>query len=571
MYCEVLLPIAIRKAYTYAVPDSLVDSVAFGKRVEVNFGKTKIYSGLIVGIIEEPTYSSQVKSIISVLDPEPLIKPMQFKFWQWIADYYLCPLGEVMNAALPSGLKLSSDTSIIKSSEKFESSDLADEEFLIMEALETQEQLSLDDVSIIVNKKSVSNLVHQMMDKQLILLKEELQQKYKPRTINCVRLNNGEIDESLFIEEAFEMCTRSQAQTNLLLAFIQTGKNQKYVSKKDLSAFPDYSEHAYRALIKKGILESYKLNKEINFSDHSELSIKSNDLVPFQKEALHEINGHHAKNLPVLLYGVTGSGKTRIYVELIKAQIERGKQVLYLLPEIAISAQLINRLKGFFGQNILVYHSRLNQRERVESWKSVLKGGRIVVGVRSSIFLPFQDLGLVIIDESHDQSLKQQDPAPRYHARDSVLYLTSLYEDMNVIMGTATPSIESFHNSLSGKLKMVTISERYGGAKVPKLELVNISEATQRKEMFGYYSKELLVAIEQCLAEKEQVILFQNRRGFAPTMRCTYCGWNAQCKSCDISLTYHKHSGSLNCHYCGRHYDYYKACPQCGRPALPPT
>ena len=565
MYCEVIIPLAIPRPYTYSVPKALESEVSFGKRVEVNFGKNKLYAGLIVGILSDHDAPHQLKPILSVIDSTSIINPSHLKLWSWIASYYLCTLGEVMNAAIPSGLKLNSETYVVRNEEiNYDDFELSDDEFLICEALQIQHEINLADIQKILNKKSVSSILNKMLDKNFILFREELKKKYKPKKIKCIRFSFDLAKNTKALNEALESCSKSKVQTSAILFLIQLLKAQKYVTRSELSIHPEISDHAIRTLVKKEILTEYFISDKHRLSEE-ELILTKNKLSNVQEKSLEDIHSFFTENKPVLFQGVTGSGKTHIYIELIKHFLKQNKQVLYLLPEIAISTQLISRLKKYFGDDTVIYHSRLNQRERVESWLACAKGNKLIIGVRSSIFLPFQNLGLIIVDESHDNSLKQHDPAPRYNARDVALYLQSTTADCKIIMGTATPDIESYHNARNNKYGYVHLAERHNGVPVPVPEIIDLAEARKNQALFGTYSKRLLDEIDLSLRNKKQTILFQNRRGFAPVLSCEYCGWSAICKSCDVSLTYHKYRNLLSCHYCGRTYKFKKACPQCDK------
>ncbi|MDX1666675.1 MAG: primosomal protein N', partial [Saprospiraceae bacterium] len=489
--------------------------------------------------------------------------PVQLEFWRWLSDYYCCTLGEIMNAALPANLKLSSETRVVASplfSEDF--SGLDDKEYLIAEALSIQDELSLEDVRGILDQKTVYPLIRRLLDKKLIYLKEDLKERYKPKTVSCVRLQEPYRSDRGKMEEAFEKASRSTRQVEAIMAYVQLSRQQDHVRRRDIYEAAGVDSQVVRALEKKGIFEIY--DREVSRLPGYEDEIEPRqELSAQQEQAMREIREELEDKDVVLLHGVTGSGKTRLYVEMISEALKRSEQVLYLLPEIALTAQLVGRLRRIFGEDIAVYHSRLNNNERVELWNRVLEGKPVLIGARSALFLPFSRLKLVVIDEEHDQSFKQMDPAPRYNGRDAAIYLAHLH-GAKVILGTATPSVESYHNARKGKYGLVEMRERFGGLKMPELEVADARKEALRQEMRSHFTTALLDQMKHTMERGEQVILFQNRRGYAPTYECSNCGWHAECVHCDVSLTYHKHSEKLKCHYCGYQTNLPAGCPACG-------
>lgn len=563
-YVTVILPLALPKEYTYAVPLEMVEQIKPGVRVEVQFGKNKLYSALVYQVSLEKPEAYTPKPIVSVLDTEPIVMEKQFDFWRWMAEYYCCTIGEVMNAALPSGLKLASETKLVLSP-IFDGdfTDLNDREYLIAEALTIQNELTIEEVRKIVNLKSVYHLIDALLEKKVIFLEAELKHKYKVKTIDCIKLAEPYFSANELLRQAFEDISRASRQTEGLIAFIQLSKNKKDVTKKELMEFAGIGSGIIKELANKGILEIYK--KEISrLNEYSEDLIDGFPLAEQQKTAIAEIIQHFKTQDVVLLKGVTGSGKTRVYIELIEAAMKRGEQVLYLLPEITLTAQIISRLQKIFGDDISVYHSRFNNAERVEIWQSVLNGKSVVVGARSSIFLPYRNLGLIIVDEEHDSSFKQHDPAPRYNARDMAVLMGQTHK-AKVILGTATPSVETFQNTVTGKYGLVEMKERFGGLELPKVKIVDLKEETRKKKIKSNFSSVLLEELTNALERGEQAILFQNRRGYSPTLHCNTCGWVSECVNCDVSLTYHKFSNTLKCHYCGHHTKVPTGCPACGQ------
>ena len=562
LYAKVILPIAIPKPYTYFIPEELITVVKFGVRVEVQF-KNKLYSALVISIGESSEEVHKTKNILSVLDEVAIIEPQQYQFWQWMSDYYCCTIGEVMHAALPAGLKLSSETRVVLSpifDENYQGLD--DREFMVTEALSIQNELSIDDIRKIIDQKTVYPLINKLLDKKIIYLKEELKNQYKPKEVACIRLQEPYATQPYLLEDAFELLTKSSRQTEALLAYIQLSKKQAFVKKQEIYAIAQVDTSVIKAMQKKGIFEVYK--KTISrIAGYEEDLLESKELVSQQVEAISQIKEAFSHKNVCLLHGVTGSGKTRVYMELIQEAIDKGEQVLYLLPEIALTTQIISRLQKIFGEEIAVYHSRLNNHERVEMWRIAQAGKPIILGARSSLFLPFKNLKLIIIDESHDTSFKQNDPAPRYSGRDAAIYLAHLFK-AKVLLGTATPSIESYFNAKKGKYALVEMPERFGGIQLPEVVIVDIRQELKSQKMKSHFTSVLIAELESMIEKGEQAILFQNRRGYAPTLRCVSCGWNSGCIHCDVSLTYHKFSNNLRCHYCGYQNKIPKACPACG-------
>jgi primosomal protein N' (replication factor Y) (superfamily II helicase) len=566
-FAEVILPLAVRGTFTYGISEAILNEVTPGKRVEVRFGKDfageggNLMTGVVSKILEQYPRTA-IKPIISVLDPYPLVHAYQLEFWEWMATYYACSKGEVMNAAFPAHFKLTGET-IITLAEGISTlnGDWSDEEYLIGEALEIRNEITLDDVSKILQKNSIYGLIKRMLEKQLIFLKTDLKEKYTPKIVMYVSLAELEL-----LEETFEKIGKSQRQTEALLAYIQLSKGKNAVKASEITKLAGADSSVLKAMEKKGIfiLESKESTRLDTFSGHLEqVGVMSLD----QQNAVDNLRTLFLQKNINLLFGVTGSGKTRVYIELIKEAINRGEQVLYLLPEIALTTQLTVRLSKIFGEEIGVYHSKMSNNERVELWNEVLNGKAVVLGARSALFLPFSKLKLIIVDEEHDASYKQNDPAPRYQGRDSAIYLGHL-TGAKVLLGTATPSLESYFNVRSGKYGMVSLGQRFGGVSMPRIEIIDAKRELKKSGFKSQFTDSLLEAIQQTLDAKEQAILFQNRRGFAPTYRCLDCGWHIECNHCDVSLTYHKYSNELKCHYCGFRSALPQKCGQCGSKAL---
>lgn len=570
LFVEVLLPLALPELYTYRVPFELNDEIKVGKRVVVQFGQSRVYSAIVISITEKIPIGYQVKYILNVLDEHAIISEKQIEFWRWISSYYMCTLGEVMNAALPSGLKLNSETKIILSGNTGLSTDnLSDKEFLVYEALQIQQVLSLKDVADIIETKKVIPLIKTLIEKGFVLTEEEIQIKYKAKTETFIQLRNELANEVDLTNILNSLEKKAEKQFDLLMAFLThsnyfQGKTIE-LSKSFLLEKSGASAAAFTALLKKDILISYE--KEISrlIAYDSKTSTDEIILSPEQNIALDEIKNQFKTKNTILFQGVTGSGKTEIYTKLIQDCLNEGKQVLYLVPEISLTTQTINRLRKYFGNDVGVYHSRNNENERVEVWNKVNALSenpyKIILGARSSLFLPFSNIGLIIVDEEHDASYKQIDPAPRYFGRDLALFLASQH-GAKCLLGTASPSIESYYNAKIGKFGFVKLDQRFNNILLPKIEIINLQQHTD-KEMRSHFSVFLTDAIKKALEKKEQVIVFQNRRGYAPRLVCSLCEWTPQCKNCDVSLTFHKAIGKLKCHYCGYTAELPTICPAC--------
>lgn len=563
LFAEVVLPLAISRNYTYRIPFELNQTIKVGQRVVVQFGKNKVYTALVYQISTEAPTLYEAKYIISVLDDTPLVTENQLRLWQWISSYYMCYIGEVMNAALPAAMKLASETKIILNREyEFDKSLLNDKEFLVVDALELKEFLNISDIMKVLGQKTVMPVIKSLNEKRIILISEELNDRYKPKLETFVKLHRVYNDPNQ-LKELFSILERAPKQVDLLMVYLHLSKIRPTLTKKELLEESGASAAVFNALVEKDIFRTEK--KEISrFSEPEIELIKNFSLSAAQENSLTEIKEGFEANLPVLLHGVTASGKTQIYIKLIESCLKENKQTLYLLPEIALTAQMIQRLQAHFGDNVGIYHSKYNDNERAEVWQKVLKNQfKIILGARSSVFLPFADLGLIIVDEEHETSFKQFDPAPRYNARDTALYLSHLHK-ASIVLGSATPSIESYYNATSGRYKLVTLTERFGGVQLPEIQVADLQQERKLKSMKSHFSSLLFNEIELALNKKEQVILFQNRRGYAPMLMCGTCGFTPKCINCDISLTYHKHDNKLHCHYCGFKDDIFYRCPACG-------
>lgn len=570
LFAEVLLPIPVPGTFTYRVPFELNDRVKIGQRAVVQFGKSKIMSGLIVDLTETVP-QCEVKYLMDLLDAQPIINEKQLKFWDWIRTYYMCHLGEVMQAALPSALKLSSETTIALSPDfVVDSQSLNDFEYMIVEALQIQPKIAVSEISKIIGFKKVMPLIHTMMEKGIVVIEEELNEKYKAKYERFVRLAPDYRDEQKLSELMDTLTKRAYKQLEVLLAFFTLGGNcDNDVLATELLKKANANSSILKAMAEKGIIEVYE-KKVSRLKEYKvQTDVSTIQLTEAQQKAFDQIKQGFEENRPVLLHGVTSSGKTEIYIKLIQEAIDRGKQVLYLLPEIALTAQIINRLKQYFGDRLGVYHSRYGANERVEVLEQVrdfaqTKSNRrqIIIGSRSAIFLPYSDIGLIIVDEEHDSSFKQIDPSPRYNARDAAIVLAAMHK-AKILLGSATPSYESYYNALSNRYKLVEITERFGGVQMPEIILSDMRVERKRKTMQADFGGTLVDAMRETLEEKNQVILFQNRRGFSLRLECDDCHYVPQCINCDVSLIYHKQQNVLRCHYCGYTASVPTECPNC--------
>ena len=568
-YVDVIVPLPIASQYTYSVPAELEESVQEGCRVVVSFGKKKFYTAIVTKVHYAAPENYETKDVEEVLDTSPVILPTQFRFWEWLSTYYLCTLGDVYKAAMPSGMKLESET-LVAYNEEFEATvPLPKNEQRILDLLNDNKEQCVTQLQKVSGIKSILPIIKRLLEKQAIFVKEDLKRNYKPRTEARARLTEAYSTEHA-LRELFDNLGRAKKQLSLLMKYIElsgwmgTASTLKEVSKKDLLDKTGASVSILNSLVEKGVLETYYY--EIGRLDKSiKGTLSLNPLNVAQERAFTAIRNSFQEKSVCLLHGVTSSGKTEIYIHLIEEVLRKGQQVLYLLPEIALTTQITERLKRVFGHRLGVYHSKFPDAERVEIWKKQLtdESYDIILGVRSSIFLPFKRLGLIIVDEEHENTYKQQEPAPRYHARSAAIMLASMY-GAKVLLGTATPSVESYFNAKSGKYGLVQLKERYKEIRLPHIELVDIKELTRQKRMKGPFSPVLVKEIRSALDRKEQVILFQNRRGFAQMVECRTCGWIPKCKNCDVSLTFHKRLNQLTCHYCGYTQSVAASCPACG-------
>ncbi|TDS58868.1 replication restart helicase PriA [Myroides indicus] len=563
-FVEVIVPLALDPTFTYQVSEAEFNYLQPGMRVVVPFGKSKVYTAVITEKHHRVPQLYEAKEIHEIIDVVPVITQQQIALWQWIADYYMCTLGEVYKSAVPSRLLLESETLIqFNSKAVVRTEDLTDTEYLVYEAMQTQAVLKVDEIIAVLNRKKVFPVIHSLLEKGIISLQEEMVEKYKPKQVRYVRITEEYLrDEGL--EKMMQLVSRAAKQRELLLKFFQLQATQKTpISTKQLAEETESSQAVINALVEKGVLETYYQNEDrVVFNEASRNNIS---LTADQNSVLQEIKQLFTQKDIVLLHGVTASGKTEIYIKLIEQFLTQEGQILFLLPEIGISTQLVARLTDYFGNQVAVYHSKYSHNERLEVWHHVLnnsESAKIIIGTRLSVFLPFQNLKLVVVDEEHESNYKQHDPSPRYNARDSAVVL-AMQNKAKVIMGSATPSLESYYNATQGKYGLVKLTRRYSNVQLPEIVLIDLKEKYKRKQMTGHFSDTLIEAVSNALTLKEQVIIFQNRRGFSPVVECMTCGAVPECPHCDVSLTYHKYRNELRCHYCGYTLPMPKQCFRC--------
>ncbi|WP_258848524.1 primosomal protein N' [Polaribacter sp. WD7] len=566
-FIDVILPIPIQKTFTYNVTEEEANFLQKGMRVAVPFGKSKIYTGLVLDIHNTAPTLYEAKDIFQILDEQPLVNKLQLQHWQWIANYYICALGDVYRASLPSAFLLESETVIYKNETFTDETLLDNDEFLIFEALQHQSQLTIHQIADILGKKKVMPIVNKLIQKSAIYIKEEIYEQYKPKLVKYVRLHtNYTSDKGL--NTLLKQLSRAKKQREAVLVFFQLSTSKKPIKAKDLEEKANVSYAILKSLVDKNIFEFYYIQTDrIQYSGETNTLKKLNE---FQEQALSEINKSFEEKDIVLLHGITSSGKTEVYTKLIQQVLDNGKQVLFLLPEIALTTQIITRLESYFGNQISVFHSKYSMNERVEVWNNVLENklkAQIILGARSSIFLPFSNLGLIVVDEEHETSYKQFEPSPRYNARDAAIVLAKMHH-AKIVLGSATPSLESYFNTQQKKYGFVALNRRYGNVQLPKIELIDIKEKHRKREMTGRFSDTMLCLITDALEEKEQIILFQNRRGYSPVIECKTCGVSPQCPNCDVSLTYHKYKQELRCHYCSYQRAMPNSCSACGNNTL---
>ncbi len=567
LFAEILLPIPVKGTFTYRIPVDFRNVAETGRRAVVQFGGNKIYSGLIYNLHQNQPQDFKPKDILNVLDDKPAVTAQQFRLWEWIADYYMAFRGDVMNAALPAAMKLASESKIkLHPAYTGELNELSPAEHAVIWNLTEGSALTLKEVSELSGLRNVMPMIKNLIEKEAVIMLEELQQRFQPKTEAFLSLHDKYAACEKELSDLLDnFSKRAYRQMEVLMLFLGKAGNDRsrWVAKKLIVGEEQQYAAAIKSLVDKGIfqMEYRKVSRLGTYEASSDVAdIK---LSEEQSQALAEVKNGLNQGKVTLLHGVTSSGKTELYIHLIDEQLKKGRQVLYLLPEIALTAQIISRLTKYFGDEVVVYHSKFNDQERTEVWNSVMeKRKKLIVGARSALFLPFNDPGLVIIDEEHDSSFKQYDPAPRYQGRDVGIFLGKMY-GAGVVLGSATPSVESYANAKAGKYHLVELFTRYGDIQMPEIIAADLVAAARKREMHSHYSLMLLTEIKNTLQKKQQVILFQNRRGFSLRIQCHECGWMPECKNCDVSLIYHKNQNNLRCHYCGHRAKVPAECPSC--------
>lgn len=570
-FADLILPLAVPGQFTYAIPDE-VEGLEVGMRVAVPFGRGhKLYSGLVRRVHGEHPAHATVRPIMSVLDAAPVVTPQQLDLWERMAEHYLCTIGEVMIAALPAQLALSSETRLVASPKAAQDAKIQGRGALLLQALLAREVLTLAEAGELMGLKDPMPAIKKLMDQGALQLEEELRDTWKPRMVTYVGLRPDAQDEQV-LHAWFDKLEKAPKQQQLLMRYVELSRcmsdDPREVERSKLVHLSGSSNAMVARLEEKGLFRTYE--REAGLPSDDALNRPALVLSDVQTKALEAIRTAFKSKDVVLLRGVTSSGKTEVYTALMEEVLQRGEQVLYLLPEIALTTQIISRLRARFGDRIAVFHSRMSQHERTALWLRCAQGDQpppIIVGARSALFLPYRDLGLVVVDEEHDPSYKQHDPAPRYNARDMSILLASAF-GAKVLLGSATPSMESQHNAHSGKYGHVELTVRYGDVAMPNILRVDLRDSARRKLMRGHFTSTLIEGIQEALKRREQVIIFQNRRGYVPVWQCETCGWVPECDHCDVSLTYHKQAHQLRCHYCGSHYPPPTSCGHCGSPRL---
>lgn len=575
-YAEVLLPLPLTGFFTYKVPDMMAEAIRPGCRVVVPFGRTKFYTGIVAGLTPRRPEGFETKEISQLLDSEPIVRHPQMKFWEWIADYYLCSAGEVYRAAVPAGLKLESET-VVEVNPDFEEDPgdrLGERDLLVMNAVRrVPKKATLAAVARETGFRNTSAIVARLVERDALMVSENLVERYKTRKIEMVEMAI-ERGDSAALHAAFDSVKGAPKQEKTLLTlielsgFMRQGSDLCEVTRADLLDRSGVTSPIIIALENKGIVRRRK--KEVSrFAPVSKATMPMPELTDSQREARDAIIKSWGEKDITLLHGVTSSGKTEVYISLIDRMLRSGRQVLYLVPEIALTTQLTTRLQRVFGPKVIIYHSRFSDSERVELWRRLLTTHEpiVVLGARSALFMPFASLGLIIVDEEHESSFKQQDPAPRYNARDAAMVLAGMH-GAKTLLGSATPAVDTYYKALTGRFGLVSLTERYGGSELPRVEIVDMAKARKKREVSGAFSLQLRRLINDAASADRQTILFLNRRGFAPMARCKMCGYVPKCENCDVSLTYHHGIDRLVCHYCGTPYDLPRVCPACREPGL---
>ncbi|GHB68517.1 primosomal protein N' [Persicitalea jodogahamensis] len=573
VFADLILPVPIPKLFTYRVSRAMSGLIKVGARVIVQFGKNRVITAVVGKLHHTPPANYQAKYVLELLDEEPLVMASQLELFRWMADYYLCTIGEVMNVALPSGLKITSQSKVQFNPDFDYAELLTEEEVGLLEEIKKHKSLSYDEVARLTEGVNVNAVIKSLVGKRAVILFEQVKEKYKPKISRKVRLTES-YASAAGVNGLMKELERQPKQQEVLLRYLSfvpvqsnAGLNQKGLEKAAFTQDDNSSNSSLQTLLKNGVFEQFEVTVS-RFADLPEAPAAVINLSESQQGAIRQIQDHFQDKEVVLLHGITGSGKTEVYIHMIKQALESGTQVLFLLPEIALTTQIVVRLRKVFGDKMGIYHSKFSDNERVEVWKGIIEGKfQFVVGVRSAVFLPFTNLGLIIVDEEHETSYKQFDPAPRYHARDVAVVMAYMHHG-KVVLGSATPSLESYYHAQHGRYGLVEMFERYGDAALPEFLLVDIKEEKKSRKMKNEFSSVMLNYMQYNLEHNEQTILFQNRRGYSPYIQCEECDWIAQCNNCDVSLTYHMKVAELRCHYCGHKEQVPRTCPNCGSPKV---
>lgn len=575
-YAEVILPLPIGPTFTYSIPQHMQSVIKVGMRVIVPFGAHKFYTGIVVSTTASKPENFEVKEIASLPDKYAITRHPQLKLWDWMAAYYLCTQGDVMKAALPAGLKVESETQVevnpdVEADEA--AATLTERELFAWQQLSTKGKMSLTELAKETGINNIGALTNRMIEKGVVVISEKLIERFKPKKQYFVRLKIARNDNDA-LQQLFASVKRARKQESAILSlidqsnFMHTAEPLKEVAKVALMEATGVSSTILSEMSRKGLIDMY-WKETSRFSYNGPMGGDLPKLSEAQSTALHQIHQQFLDHNVTLFHGVTSSGKTEVYLHLIDYVLKQNMQVLYLVPEIALTTQLTHRLQRVFGKKVIIYHSRFSDNERVEIWLRLLRSSEpcVVIGARSSVFLPFAKLGLVIVDEEHEPSYKQYDPAPRYNGRDVATVLASMH-GAKTLLGSATPTIETFYKAQHGKYGLVSLTERYSGVSLPEIKIVDLTYARKHMQIKGAFTDETIAAAHSAIADNKQVIFFHNRRGYAPVAKCKQCTYTPKCQSCDVSLTYHRYTNRLVCHYCGSTYPLPDICPVCKEPAI---
>ena len=563
-YAQIVLPLNLKGSFTYKVPEELTPMIQPGMRVLVPFGGKKIYTGIVFELHDNAPESFVAKEVISILDDKPILPKEQISFWNWLSEYYLCGLGEIYRFAFPSSLKLESETYLkLKPNITVDFENLDVNEMYLIQALEVRQLINLTDIEAFIPKKEIIKTINSLIDLQYIEIDEKIAEKYKAKEVAYVKISDVVLGNQNLTDILLKL-NKAPKQKDLFLAILEKQTEHPDVAIKKSELFEDgyFGSSHFKALADKGLVEEYHMQKDRIESYDGEIE-ELEELSELQKEAKTEIDEAFEEGKNVLLHGVTSSGKTHIYLEKIEECIQEGKNVLFLLPEISLTKQITQRLEKKYGRQLGFYHQKLTDFERVEVWRKIRQNDiKILIGTRNALFLPFQDLGLVIVDEEHDSAYRPREASPYFNAKDAAMVLGNLY-GAGVILGSATPSVESYYNARKDKIKYVFLNERFGNVNLPEYELINFKEAQESKKVSGNFSLHLIDEIKKTLDEKNQVIVLHNRRGYANVVECETCGYVNYCSNCDVVMTYHKAANEMKCHYCGQRASKPRTCPKC--------